>query len=30
MFAAQQSDAAYARILLAAGANPNDVMPRTG
>jgi uncharacterized protein len=30
MFAAQQSDASYTRILLAAAANPNDVMPRTG
>jgi uncharacterized protein len=30
MFAAQQGDAASARILLTAGAKPNDVMPRTG
>jgi ankyrin repeat protein len=30
MFAAQQGDAASARILLGAGAKPNDVMPRTG
>jgi ankyrin repeat protein len=30
MFAAQQSNPGYARILLDAGANANDVMPRTG
>ena len=30
IFAAQQKDASYARILLGAGANPNDVMQRTG
>jgi cytohesin len=30
MFAAQQSDPSYTRMLLAAAANPNDVMPRTG
>jgi ankyrin repeat protein len=30
MFAAQQGDAVSARILLEAGANPNDVMPKSG
>jgi ankyrin repeat protein len=30
MFAAQQGDADCVRILLDAGANPNDAMPRTG
>jgi uncharacterized protein len=30
MFAAQQGDADSVRILLGAGAKPNDVMPRTG
>jgi ankyrin repeat protein len=30
MFAAQQGDADSARMLLAAGASPNDVMPRSG
>jgi ankyrin repeat protein len=30
MFAAQQGDAASARILLTAGADPNDVMTKTG
>jgi ankyrin repeat protein len=30
MFAAQQGDADSARILLAAKANPNEVMPKTG
>jgi ankyrin repeat protein len=30
MFAAQQGDTDSARILLAAGASPNEVMPRTG
>jgi ankyrin repeat protein len=30
MFAAQQGDADSARILLGAGAKPNDVVPRTG
>ena len=30
MFAAQLGDADSARILLTAGANPNDVMPKTG
>jgi len=30
MFAAQQGDVASARILLAAGAKPNDVVPRNG
>jgi len=30
MFAAQQGDATSARVLLEAGANPNDVMPKSG
>jgi ankyrin repeat protein len=30
MFAAQYDDADSARVLLSAGANPNDIMPKTG